>query len=141
MAQFGLAAVEHLARMVAGALPEREQIPAQREEKVEHWRSARGQRILPGAEPQRMEESTSVNSGELPDMRKVVQSLQAPSNLRNCNDHPLQFSQSQIEIGPRLDYVAHSHSFRCGLRFVVPPGLTLLVQYDEFRVGARFRLL
>jgi rhomboid protease GluP len=49
-----------------------------------------------------MEELTSLDAEDLPDTRTVVQSTQAPSNLSNCNEHPLQFSLARFEIGGLL---------------------------------------
>jgi hypothetical protein len=101
MAKFGLGAVGYSARKAVGPAPEREQIPPQREE-GEHWRSVGGSRIPPEAVPKRMEELTSLDAEDLPDTRTVVQSTQAPSNLSNCNEHPLQFSLLRFEIGGLL---------------------------------------
>jgi hypothetical protein len=95
----GLAAGQHLARKVAGSASAREEIAVQREEEAEHWLSAGGWHIPPAIRSQRMEESTSLNAEELPDTRTFVQSTRAPSNLSNCNEHPLQFSLSRFEIG------------------------------------------
>src|SRR5450759_5377109 len=78
-AQFVLGAAGRFARRVAGPALEREQILAQRTEEEEYWRSVGGLRIPPGAVPQRMEQSTSLNAGAMPAQRTIVQSLHALS--------------------------------------------------------------
>ena len=104
MAKFGLGAVGHLARKVAGPAPEREQIAAQREEEGEHWQSVGGQRIPPGAERRRIEKSASVISGELAEMRTDVQSPQVPPKLSNCNEHPFLFHVRDTISCPTRNY-------------------------------------
>jgi hypothetical protein len=103
MVQVEWAAAWRSARRAAVPVLEQELIRAEQEE-GEHWRSAGGRRILPAATPLKIEKSTALNMGGVPETGAGAQSPQAPPFLSPCNLRPRPFPSVRYEfrVGARI---------------------------------------